>query len=57
MNVLSASINYENEMINLPEHFRMMIQERLDILLTYHEQILLKICRQIESREDERKIE
>ena len=40
--VLSRLHNYENDMINLPEHFRMMIQERLDILLTYHEQILLK---------------
>ncbi|MCG7345768.1 aromatic acid exporter family protein [Sporosarcina sp. ACRSL] len=40
--VLSRLHNYENDMINLPEHFRMMIQERLDVLLTYHEQILLK---------------
>lgn len=35
---------YENELINLPEHFRMMIQERLDILLTYHEQLHLKFA-------------
>ena len=41
-NVLSRLHKYENDMINLPEHFRMMIQERLDVLLTYHEQILLK---------------
>src|SRR3954451_14876226 len=40
--VLCRLHNYENDMINLPEHFRMMIQERLDVLLTYHEQILLK---------------
>ena len=40
--VLSRLHNYENDMMNLPEHFRMMIQERLDVLLTYHEQILLK---------------
>lgn len=33
---------YENELIELPEHFRMMIQERLDTLLTYHEQLGLK---------------
>ena len=33
---------YENELANLPEHFRLMIQERLDFLLTYHEQLHLK---------------
>ena len=33
---------YENELIEMPEHFRMMIQERLDTLLTYHEQLHLK---------------
>lgn len=40
--VLKRLHQYENELINLPEHFRMMIQERLDILLTYHEQLHLK---------------
>lgn len=35
---------YENELMNLPEHFRMMIQERLDISLTYHEQLHLKFA-------------
>ena len=33
---------HENELANLPEQFRLMIQERLDFLLTYHEQLLLK---------------
>ena len=33
---------YENELIDLPEHFRMMVQERLDVLLNYHEQLHLK---------------
>jgi uncharacterized membrane protein YgaE (UPF0421/DUF939 family) len=35
---------YENELIDMPPHFRMMIQELLDELLTYHEQILLKFA-------------
>lgn len=35
---------YENELIDMPSHFRMMIQELLDELLTYHEQILLKFA-------------
>ncbi len=35
---------YENELMNLPEHFRMMIQERLDVSLTYHEQLHLKFA-------------
>lgn len=33
---------HENELANLPEQFQLMIQERLDFLLTYHEQLLLK---------------
>ncbi len=33
---------HENEISHLPEQFRLMIQERLDFLLTYHEQLLLK---------------
>ena len=33
---------HENELASLPEQFRLMIQERLDFLLTYHEQLLLK---------------
>lgn len=40
--VLKKLHQYENELINLPEHFRMMVQERLDILLNYHEQLHLK---------------
>ncbi|MET3576302.1 aromatic acid exporter family protein [Bhargavaea ullalensis] len=42
--VLKRLHQYENELITLPPHFRMMIQERLDELLTYHEQILLKFA-------------
>lgn len=33
---------HENELSHLPEQFLLMIQERLDSLLTYHEQLLLK---------------
>lgn len=40
--VLKRLHQFENELINLPEHFRMMVQERLDTLLTYHEQLHLK---------------
>ncbi|WP_210471605.1 aromatic acid exporter family protein [Sporosarcina sp. 6E9] len=40
--VLQRIHKYENELIVLPEQFRMMVQERLDALLTYHEQLHLK---------------
>ena len=40
--VLKKLHKYENELIDLPENFRMMIQDRLDVLLTYHEQLHLK---------------
>lgn len=40
---------YENEIIHLPEHFRMMIQERLDAILTYHEQLHLKFAGQLKA--------
>lgn len=33
---------YENDILQLPDHFHMMIQERLDTLLTYHEHLHLK---------------
>lgn len=33
---------HENEIGNLPRKFQIVIQERLDFLLTYHEQLLLK---------------
>lgn len=33
---------HENELSNLPENLLLMVQERLDFLLTYHEQLLLK---------------
>ncbi|MEK3936435.1 aromatic acid exporter family protein [Sporosarcina sp. FSL W7-1349] len=47
--VLKRLHQYENELINLPEHFRMMIQERLDALLTYHEQLHLKFVGKLKS--------
>lgn len=47
--VLSKLHKFENELINLPEHFRMMIQERLDALLTYHEQVHLKFVGKLKS--------
>ena len=40
--VLQRLHKYENELIDLPEQFRMMVQERLDSLLIYHEQLHLK---------------
>lgn len=33
---------HENELVKLPDNFQALIQERLDGLLTYHEQLLLK---------------
>lgn len=42
LDVLKKLHHHENELIALPEHFRMMIKERLDALLTYHEQLHLK---------------
>lgn len=42
LDVLKRLHLHENEILELPEHFRMMIKERLDSLLTYHEQLHLK---------------
>lgn len=42
--VLKKLHQYENELVKVPEHFRMMVQERLDILLNYHEQLHLKFA-------------
>lgn len=47
--VLERLYKYENEITQLPEHFRMMIQERVDILLTYHEQLHLKFVGKIKT--------
>ncbi|MBE1555851.1 FUSC family protein [Sporosarcina limicola] len=47
--VLKRLHQFENELIHLPEHFRMMIQERLDTLLTYHEQLHLKFVGKLKS--------
>ncbi|MET0786151.1 MAG: aromatic acid exporter family protein [Paenisporosarcina sp.] len=40
---------HENELTSMPEQFRMMIQERLDFLLTYHEQLHLKYTGKLKS--------
>ncbi|MFC4410200.1 aromatic acid exporter family protein [Chungangia koreensis] len=42
LDVLQRLHRYENEMTQLPEHLLMMIQERFDFVLTYHEQLHLK---------------
>ncbi|MDW0110821.1 FUSC family protein [Sporosarcina aquimarina] len=42
LQVLKKLHLHENELGVLPEQFKMMIQERLDALLTYHEQLHLK---------------
>lgn len=42
LDVLKRLHLHENDLLILPEHFRMMIKERLDALLTYHEQLHLK---------------
>ncbi|AOV06845.1 FUSC family protein [Sporosarcina ureilytica] len=48
---------YENELINLPEHFRIMVQERLDILLTFHEQLHLKFVGKLKAENLESNLE
>ena len=40
--LLTRLHKHENEFTQLPDQFRLMLQERLDYLLTYHEQMLLK---------------
>ena len=47
--VLRKLHQFENELIDLPEQFRMMVQERLDALLTYHEQLHLKFVGKLKS--------
>ncbi len=51
--VLKRLHEFENELINLPEHFRMMIQERLEALLVYHEQLHLKFVGKLKADRDE----
>lgn len=50
--VLQRLHKYENELIDLPEQFRMMVQERLDALLTYHEQLHLKFVGKLKAESD-----
>ena len=47
--LLTRLHKHENEITHLPEQFRLMIQERLDFLLTYHEQLLLKFTGKLKS--------
>ncbi|GGG32380.1 UPF0421 protein YgaE [Lysinibacillus alkalisoli] len=42
LELLQRLHKHENEIAQLPDQFHLMIQERLDFLLTYHEQLLLK---------------
>lgn len=42
LEVLQRLHRFENELSQLPDHLRIMIQERLDSILTYHEQLHLK---------------
>ncbi|MEO4055468.1 aromatic acid exporter family protein [Solibacillus sp. CAU 1738] len=42
LELLQRLHKHENELGNLPEQILLLIQERLDLLLTYHEQLLLK---------------
>ena len=47
--LLTRLHKHENEVTHLPDQFRLMIQERLDFLLTYHEQLLLKFTGKLKS--------
>lgn len=42
LELLQRLHKHENELINLPDQFKLLIQQRLDGLLSYHEQLLLK---------------
>ncbi|MGI2329563.1 FUSC family protein [Planococcus sp. YIM B11945] len=42
LDVLKRLHRYENELTDLPEHFHMMVQERLESLASYHEQLYMK---------------
>ncbi|WP_301107668.1 aromatic acid exporter family protein [Sporosarcina sp.] len=51
--VLKRLHKFENELIKLPEHFRMMVTERLEALLVYHEQLHLKFAGKLKADRDE----
>ncbi|HSI66257.1 MAG TPA: aromatic acid exporter family protein [Planococcus sp. (in: firmicutes)] len=42
LEVLRRLHRFENEMTELPDHFHMMVQERLESLASYHEQLYFK---------------
>lgn len=42
LEVLRRLNRFENELMELPEHFHMMVQERLESLASYHEQLYMK---------------
>lgn len=48
---------HENEINNLPDTFRTMLQERLDFLLTYHEQLLLKYTGKLRPEHSKRTVD
>ncbi|BDH63056.1 UPF0421 protein YgaE [Lysinibacillus sp. PLM2] len=48
---------HENEMSNLPDSFRLVIQERLDYLLTFHEQLLLKYTGKLRPEHSQLKVD
>ncbi|WJY27667.1 MULTISPECIES: FUSC family protein [Sporosarcina] len=49
LQVLRKLFMHESELAALPDHFKMMVQERLDALLTYHEQLHLKFVGKLKS--------
>jgi uncharacterized membrane protein YgaE (UPF0421/DUF939 family) len=50
--ILRRLNHYENEIAHLPEDLRSLIQEQLDWLLTYHEQLLLKFIGKMHSQSE-----
>ncbi|WP_142829782.1 FUSC family protein [Planococcus soli] len=42
LEVLRRLNRFENELMELPDHFHMMVQERLESLASYHEQLYMK---------------
>lgn len=49
LETLNRLFIHENELANMPERFHIMIQERLDFLSTYHEQLFLKYTGKLKS--------
>ncbi|WP_010290840.1 FUSC family protein [Kurthia massiliensis] len=49
LETLNRLFIHENELANMPERFHIMIQDRLDFLSTYHEQLFLKYTGKLKS--------